>query len=164
MIITCNNCSKKFEINSDLIPDKGRLLQCSGCNYKWFFQQSLSPANKKELEVYDVDKNVVIPTIKKDNLKDKTDEFSNNEETLIPKDTENLIVQAESSLKSKKNNVKKSKLLTYIIIFIISFTAFIILIDTFKYSISKIIPNVEFILYNLYETIKDITLFFKDLI
>ena len=42
--------------------------------------------------------------------------------------------------------------------------AFIILIDTFKYPISKIVPNIEFILYNLYESIKDIRLFFNDLI
>jgi len=42
--------------------------------------------------------------------------------------------------------------------------AFIIIVDTFKYPIGKIVPNVEFILYNLYESIKDISLFIRDLI
>ena len=42
--------------------------------------------------------------------------------------------------------------------------ALIILADTFKSPISIIIPNIELILFNLYETIKDIILFFKDLL
>ena len=41
MIITCNNCNKKFDIDSNLIPDKGRLLQCAGCNHKWFFKKEV---------------------------------------------------------------------------------------------------------------------------
>ena len=39
MIISCNSCNKKFEINSELIQDSGRLLQCSNCNKKWFFEK-----------------------------------------------------------------------------------------------------------------------------
>ena len=39
MIITCDNCQKKFEIDQDLIPENGRLLQCSACNHKWFFKK-----------------------------------------------------------------------------------------------------------------------------
>ena len=67
----------------------------------------------------------------------------------------------------KKNNKKKKKnfkILNIMIVFLISFVALIILVDTFKYPISKIVPNIEFILYNLYESIKDIRLFLKDLI
>ena len=37
MIISCTNCNKKFEINSDLIPDSGRLLVCGSCNNEWFY-------------------------------------------------------------------------------------------------------------------------------
>ena len=39
MIISCEKCAKKFNINSDLIPEKGRLLQCSSCEHKWFFKR-----------------------------------------------------------------------------------------------------------------------------
>ena len=51
MIITCNNCNKKFDIDSTLIPDKGRLLQCASCEHKWFFKKEvlenkISPINE----------------------------------------------------------------------------------------------------------------------
>jgi hypothetical protein len=42
--------------------------------------------------------------------------------------------------------------------------ALIIVFDTFQGPISKIFPNIEFLLYNLYETINDVQLFLKDLI
>ena len=37
MLIECENCNKKFEIEESLIPKDGRLLQCGSCNHKWFF-------------------------------------------------------------------------------------------------------------------------------
>ena len=51
MIITCNNCNKKFDIDASLIPDKGRLLQCASCDHKWFFKKetlenTLSPIDE----------------------------------------------------------------------------------------------------------------------
>ena len=39
MIIECINCSKKFEVNSDLIPIEGRTIQCGSCNHVWFFKK-----------------------------------------------------------------------------------------------------------------------------
>ena len=41
MIITCDQCLKKFEIDSKLIPDEGRLLQCSSCHNKWFYKKDI---------------------------------------------------------------------------------------------------------------------------
>ena len=37
MIISCPNCNKKFNIDNKLIPETGRLLQCSSCNHKWHY-------------------------------------------------------------------------------------------------------------------------------
>ena len=37
MIISCEKCNKKFEISDDLIPSKGRILQCGSCMHKWHF-------------------------------------------------------------------------------------------------------------------------------
>ena len=161
MIITCPSCNKKFEIDATLIPKDGRKLQCGSCNHKWFF------------------KNVFIE--KKKNLKNLEDD--------IPQKTEELIEEAEKTIfknfneyKIKKNivnNKKKetalvkyqkktkfkfSNLFGYLIVFVISFTALIIILDTFKYPLSAFFPNIEEILYNLYETIKDIISFGKDLI
>ena len=49
------------------------------------------------------------------------------------------------------------------LVFLISFIALIVVIDTFKSQIKLLIPNIDFILNSLYETIKDIILFLKDL-
>ena len=37
MIISCPECSKRFNIDQNLIPKDGRLLQCSNCMHKWHF-------------------------------------------------------------------------------------------------------------------------------
>ena len=50
------------------------------------------------------------------------------------------------------------------LVIIISLVALVILLDTFKLQISNFFPSINIILDNLYQTIKDITLFFKDLI
>tara|TARA_B100000795_G_C22553309_1_gene343348 strand:+ start:118 stop:627 length:510 start_codon:yes stop_codon:yes gene_type:complete len=169
MIIGCTNCNKKFEINSDLIPNEGRLLQCSACGHEWFYKD-LIPIN----------------IIKEDKFKDsiikKNTKFQSNDEqksendfddpTLLIKDEtkSNKILKPVKFKNFTKKNInkekykKKNNILNLTIIFIISFTAFIILIDTFKFPISKTIPNIEFILYNLYESINDIKFFLKDLI
>ena len=150
MIITCTNCNKKFDINSDLIPINGRLLECSSCNHQWFFKIETKKSNF--IKTNDVDK----PKIEK-----KLKKIVNKDELENKEDFENTEFIKDLDIKKKQ---KKLKISNIIVVLIISFIAFIILIDTFKYPISKIVPNIEFILYNLYESIKDIRLFFNDLI
>ena len=147
MIICCKNCKKQFKINSDLIPVKGRLLKCGACEYKWFFKKNVEPVITHQLDESRLKKNIENFTNKKTliNSFDSQDKTSDNTSII-------------------KVNKRKTRLLNIIIIFLISFTALIILIDTFKYPINKVVPNIEFILYNLYESIKDIKLFFIDLI
>ena len=165
MIISCINCKKNFDINSDLIPEKGRLLQCGVCNHKWVFQNIIIPIEKEKLiysnQVVDSEITKKKKTIDIEIIKEN---ISDDNKVAIPKDTETIINEAESILNNKNKNGKKSYILNVIFVFIISFSALLILIDTFKYPLSKIIPNIEFILYNLYETLTDIGLFFKDLI
>tara|TARA_B100000795_G_scaffold265275_1_gene246878 strand:- start:1204 stop:1665 length:462 start_codon:yes stop_codon:yes gene_type:complete len=153
MIISCINCNKKFEVNSDLITEKGRLLQCSSCNHQWFFQKEIL---ENIIETKNTN-NVVNPQIFS-TQEDKNETYEINNLSTSNKTKEKTIDNTKIIIK------KKSKLLSFTLIFIISFTAFIILIDTFKYPISKLIPNIEFILYNLYESINDMILFIKDLI
>ena len=50
MIITCENCTKKFEVDADLIPDKGRLLQCMKCQHTWFFKNAISIDTDKSVD------------------------------------------------------------------------------------------------------------------
>ena len=66
MIISCDSCHKKFEINSDLIPDSGRLLQCGNCDNKWFF------TNAKNNDLDQAKRIVNESTINKD-IKNKID-------------------------------------------------------------------------------------------
>ena len=64
----------------------------------------------------------------------------------------------------KKEVLNLGKVFRYILVIVLSFIALIVLLDTLKLPLSNIFPNLEFILFNLYETIRDITLFIKDLI
>ena len=166
MIITCNNCKKSFYIDPDLIPDHGRLVQCGKCDNKWFYnKKNLSVDEQKIPQEFDVDNNNINQDKKINSSISEVNVNRRLDKLTIPNDTESLINQAEVSLNNSKKNIKKNyNILSYTVLFILTFVAFIILIDTFKYPISKIIPNIEFILYNLYETIEDIQLFFKDII
>ena len=155
MIIVCINCSKKFDIDSTLIPEKGRLLQCSSCNHQWFFKRDANQANKKlPNEVLISREEIKNQEIKIEDQEIKLEDQSNKRD-------KNKKLDIEKRVKKKP---KKYQILNLTIVFIITFVTFVILIDTFKYPISKIVPNIEFILYNLYESIKDIKLFFNDLI
>ena len=142
MIIACDNCNKKFDIDANLIPEKGRLLQCSSCNHKWFFK------NEAIFKFIEPIKDL---TIDKDIKNSKKTSIYSEEKT-------------KKTLTGENKVLKKYNILNLSIICMISFVAIIIIIDTFKYPLSKIFPNIEFLLYNLYESIKDIELFLTDLI
>tara|TARA_B110001450_G_C17382538_1_gene384324 strand:- start:49 stop:543 length:495 start_codon:yes stop_codon:yes gene_type:complete len=164
MIITCINCNKKFDINSELIPEKGRLLECGSCKHKWFFKKDLSNDTYKSDKIENITKIEEITVKNEDNDLSDTQLFNDIETPVNNVEEENEVKNEEVYPDDIKKEKKGINFLNIIIVFIISFIALIVLIDTFKYPISKIIPNVEFLLYNLYESIKDIILFFKDLI
>ena len=146
MIISCTQCDKKFEIESNLIPSEGRLLQCSSCNHKWFY--------KKKTE-----------KIVTDNLKKKIFE---NKKIKKPVKKQKTLSEYSKEYKTITSTVSKKKekisTLNSILVFIISLIALILILDTFKNPISTLIPNINFLLESLYETLKDIILFIKDLL
>ena len=175
MIITCNNCNKKFDIDSTLIPDKGRLLQCASCDHKWFFKKEVL-----EKKISPINEDTSINNVNNVNNFDQINSSISDEESVS--DAPNVEIEVEVDLEgetkkkieinidespqviTKPKKQKNFKILNIFVVTIISFVAFIIVVDTFKYPIGKIVPNVEFILYNLYESIKDISLFIRDLI
>tara|TARA_B110000263_G_C15165918_1_gene444584 strand:- start:311 stop:814 length:504 start_codon:yes stop_codon:yes gene_type:complete len=165
MIISCQKCNKKFEIDSSLIPKNGRLLRCGSCDYEWFFtEQIIKKINleNNQINTYQTDtesKNV--PRIIEKEKLDKTSDILEKEKLDI---TPNILENNLDHDKSEKvKNFKKISFFKVLIIFIISMVSLILIVDTFKKPISVIIPNIEYILYNLYETLKDIKLFFNDL-
>ena len=177
MIINCNNCNKNFNIDSALIPEKGRLLQCNACNHKWFFKKEITEKSIPIAKTQKIEE--VIKVFNNDVTKVETEipktiellERETEDAPVIEKiSTENNNEKKENIRKNKKLNInasinKKSyNILGLTIVLIISFIAIIIVLDTFQKPISFFIPNIEFILYNLYETINDIVLFFNDLI
>ena len=151
MIITCNQCLKKFEIESNLIPQKGRLLQCSSCAHKWFYKRDVSEETKVVLEHQDIKTKKIEPTIKENN----NIKIFNDSETFKKN-------KRKHSYRHLEN--KKLSFLNVMLVFIISIIALIVLLDTFKIPISLMIPNIEFILESLYETLRDILLFIQDLL
>jgi len=156
MIIECIKCSKKFEVNSDLIPSEGRTIQCGSCNHIWFFE-------KKEVLNKDI--------ISNDN--NESDEIlSKIDNTLDEIENDNIIDENETEKEDteiikknkKKINFTFGKLLSYILVIIISFFGIIVLIDTFDKILYELFPDLELIMFNFFEILKDINSFIKDLI
>ena len=147
MIIDCPNCNKKFDIDQNLIPIDGRLLQCGACNYKWFFK--LNIVEKKNEEQIEIEA--------------KPDLKINDESKDQPtKDEINTEVEEISTVKKKEQN--KINYLNMLLVIIISSIAFILVLDTFKDQLTSIFPNINFLLDNLYQSIEDVKLFIIDLI
>ena len=165
MIITCPNCNKQFKIDNSLIPDKGRDLQCGSCNHFWFYK-----IKEKNNEVLELNQEIII---------DDTETKTKNKETKIEeKKQQEEIIKTEINNKKKEKNSKEQKNTTklkktenkgikffsYLIVFIISFVALIILLDTLKTPLNNVFPGLEVMLFNLYETLQDLKLFIIDLL
>ena len=161
MIITCPNCNKQFKIDNSLIPDDGRDLQCGACDYVWFYK--VEDKNDFPLKLNENISEIKINTdikIKDENFKfsKKLQQEKKNKPEIkreISKEIPNII---------KKPSNKGSKFFSYLIVFIISIVALIILLDTLKTPLINVFPGLEIILFNLYETLQDIKLFIIDLL
>jgi len=165
MIITCTNCNKQFKIDNFLIPEEGRDLQCGSCNHVWFYK-----IEKKNNEILELKQEIVSGDVET--------KVKNKEEKLEETKLSEKIIKTEINNKKKETNSEKqknttsfkkienkgSKFFSYLIVFIISFVALIILLDTLKTPLINVFPGLEIILFNLFETLQDIKLFIIDLI
>ena len=164
MIINCPNCNKQFKINSSLIPDNGRDLKCGSCDHVWFYKiedKNLEPLSLKEDIINNEDKSDIV-----DKKIDQTNEVkkSSSHSKIDIKDKKDLDKIADKQITSKNKTKNTSgKFFSYIIVFIISFVALIILIDTLKTPLINVFPGLETILFSLFEMLKDIKLFIIDL-
>ena len=153
MIIVCPSCGKNFNVRDDQIPDKGRLLQCSSCKHEWFYTKNTIP----------IDDN--IDELSNDELTQESfgilDEEEDRSDEVIVEDKTVELVKPKNTDKQKTKQVNLFKLL---LVFVISFVAFILIVDTFLVQISEYFPFAEKYLDNLYQSIIDISLFFQNLI
>ena len=164
MIINCPNCNKRFKINTSLIPVEGRDLKCGSCDHVWFYKiedKNLEPLSLKEDIINNDDKpEIVDKKIERTNEEKKPSSHSK----IDTKDKKDLDKIADKQIPSKnKTKNTSSKFFSYIYVFIISFVALIILIDTLKSPLINIFPQLEIFLFNLFETLKDVKLFIIDL-
>ena len=162
MIITCPNCEKKFQIDPSLVPEEGRELQCGSCQNVWFFKEEKENSSRLTLNDDFANKNV------KEELPNKTiEKKSENKKSVIVDKPKNDEKKIKINSDNKKNEIRKentgSKFFSYLIVLIISFIGLIILVDTLKTPIINVFPGLEIILFNLFETLKDIKLFIIDL-
>ena len=162
MIIICPSCKKKFNLDINLIPSEGRDLQCGSCEHIWFYkkQEPISEPLKINEDI----------TIKEEEDSDKLNVDRSKDQLIKKPVEENKKAKSELSTfkktESKTEVIKKtqsSKFFSYLIVFIISLGALIILLDTLKTPLTNTFPGLEVLLFNLYETLKDIKLFIIDL-
>ena len=147
MIIVCPCGEKKFEVDENLIPDKGRLLKCGSCDQTWFFNKNANEQTEPLIDKPAKQKKIL--------YKDENIDKSVSKAPIKP--------GSELVKYKPKYNFTFGKFLSYIIVSIITFVAFIVVLDTFKSPLSNIFPNLELVLYNLFETLRDLILFAKDL-
>ena len=155
MIIECTCKKKKFNIDINLIPSEGRNLQCGSCDRVWFYKKEdpiTEPLNINQ----DSDK------LNDDTSKDRIikQPIEKNKKT---KSELSAIKETESKSEVIKKKSQISKFFSYLVVFIISLGALLILLDTLKTPLINIFPGLEVLLFNLYETLKDIKLFIIDL-
>jgi predicted Zn finger-like uncharacterized protein len=155
MIIECINCNKKFNVDSELIPSDGRQIQCGSCNHTWHY--------------------IIREISSKTLILDNTESTQETKKDLNQgtADNENLVENKPSSPLKQDTDIKElnkeienksiSNFFSYLLVFIISFVALLILIDTLKSPLINIFPQLEIILFNLFETLKDVKLFIIDL-
>ena len=121
------------------------MLNCGSCDQTWFYNPKLIDNSQFKLENEVTESVLIKEDFKIDqNLNKKTDKKIEKKLKISPSFT-------------------LSKILSYLLVIIISFVAAILLLETFKSQLIIFFPGLELILYNLFESIKDIVLFIKDL-
>ena len=151
MEIQCPKCNRSFKIDKSLIPEKGRLLQCGTCSHKWFFKNIIHETKTKTVNISEeniLKKPEITKKIQNPKININEDEYN---KTKIKGDI-------------RKKNVNKINYIKFFFVIIISIVALILILDTFKDILIKIFPNIKILLNNLYETLKDRSLFFYDLV
>ena len=147
MIINCPECNKKFEIDQNLIPANGRLLQCGSCNHEWFFKLNKDEETKVE--------------VKDSNIKKKVNKITEPLDSDLEKKID--IINKDNNLSEKKEKINNNNL-NILLVIIISIVAFVLVLDTFQDHLISVFPNIKFLLNNLYQSLEDIKLFVLDLI
>ena len=163
MIIECPACSKKFNIDEKLIPDDGRLLKCGNCDHTWFYKKEENlKLESEKIKINEIQENkteINIEPVEEPIKQTKKIKKKISKKFLTKESTSKELVSIDKSSVSRENNIIKK-----IFLIIVSFIAFILLMDTFKNQISVIFPGILKMSESLYLVINDLKLFIKDLL
>ena len=97
--------------------------------------------------------------------KTKETTYINSSSDDVPgKSNEEINIESDNASNIKQKTKRNYNYFNIFLVTIISITAIILILDTFKESLEIIFPNIKFLLNNLYQTIEDIKLFIFDLI
>ena len=158
MIITCPNCNKKFKIDTSLIPKDGRDLKCGSCDHVWLYKVKDLDSMPLTLNQNNYDNEIEPNKVEQES----DDEFNKITEKKDEK-SEKKFIEKQKLISENKEKNTGSKFFSYLVVFIISSVALIILLDTFKTPLINVFPGLEIILFSLFETLHDIKLFIIDL-
>ena len=164
MIISCPECSKRFNVDQNLIPKDGRLLQCSNCMHKWHF---IIKKDEEIIEKQIKSEEVIIENKNQEKKINPSQEFISIEDENVKKNLkkeQKVINKVKKKEQKQKKEDKPINLLNMIIVIIISVAALIIIIDTFRIELTKYMPFLNPMLDSFYAIIADINSFIKDLI
>ena len=148
MIIECLNCNKKFNVDDELIPEGGRLIQCGSCDHSWHYKNE----------------NIILETLAADN--DNKNVVDDDAPIIKQQESITELTKVKKNIKINNTKIEKNRVVnffSYLLVFIISFVALIILIDTLKSPLINFFPGLEIFLFNLFESLKDVKLFIIDL-
>ena len=169
MIIDCPNCNKKFFIDKKLIPENGRTLKCSSCDYIWHYKmpitKSIDDLGISEDKEIDLDTNISKLEKKEDEYNEKISNENLNNISQEVRSEENAEDEEneEDDIKDEKKQGKIKMILVYFIVVFVSLLALIFLLDTLKSYLSTVFPSITPLFDSFYETLLDLKLFIKDL-
>ena len=163
MIINCECGKKKFNIDSSLIPEEGRLLKCGSCSKIWHYTPVLETKNDEDLDVK-IDENIIKNDVHSNEVINNENFTDTNQGVLSEENTEDEKIDIKDEKENEEKDGKIKILLIYFIIILISLLGFIFLLDTFKSYLLSLFPSIVPFFDSFYQTVLDFKLFIKDLV
>ena len=120
MIITCPCEKKQFKIDSSLIPQKGRELQCGSCERVWFFK----PKNESKVRLTlneNISVNKIEPVIETNDINLEFSKKLQKEKIIEPEIKKEISKEIPKTVKKLEN--KGYKFFSNLIVLIISLVA-----------------------------------------
>ncbi len=106
MIISCPECNKRFNIDQNLIPEDGRLLQCSNCMHKWHF---IIKKREKIIEQPIKSEEIITESKNQEKKINPSQEFIPIEDETVEKKLKKEQKQQKVKKKSKKEKKKTNQ-------------------------------------------------------